>query len=91
MVVTQAMRRHYDQMELSPDYWFRYNASDTLFGALDLVLRPRFSVPHPLPCDMGLLRLLHLLPKSTYFSPPAPPPVSSSCAGTHANRQIHQR
>ena len=70
MVVTQAMRRHYDQMELSPDYWFRYNASDTLFGALDLVLRPRFSVATPLDvCDMGLLlRILHLLPKTDSFS-----------------------
>ena len=69
MVVTQALRRHYDQMELSSDYWFRYNASDTLFGALDLVLRPRFSVHHPLPCDMELLlRILHLLPKTDSFS-----------------------
>jgi selenocysteine lyase/cysteine desulfurase len=34
--VTAGLRRHYDEQEMLPDYWFRYNGNNrTLYGALD--------------------------------------------------------
>jgi selenocysteine lyase/cysteine desulfurase len=36
IAVTLGLRKHYDEQELRPDYWFRYNGNNrTLFGSLD--------------------------------------------------------